>query len=60
MIANLIALAFAVVGVVLCDSLYLRYISAVGVVLTAFVLGILWIDSVPEMEWENDTHGKKG
>lgn len=60
MLANIIALAFALVGVVLCDSLPLRCISAVGVVVTAFVLGALWTNSVPEMEWENDTHGKKG
>lgn len=50
MLANIIALAFALVGVVLCDNLLLRCISIFGVSLTSFVLGALWVDSVPEMK----------
>lgn len=50
MLANLIALLFALAGVILCDSLVLRCVSVFGVALTAFVLGALWASSVPEME----------
>lgn len=60
MLANFIALIFALAGIVLCDNLLLRCISAVVVTLTAFLLGILWADSVPEMEWKNDTYSQKG
>lgn len=50
MLANIIALLFATVGVIFCDSLPLRCISIFGVALTSFVLGALWVNSVPEME----------
>lgn len=50
MLANFIALLFALVGVIFCDSLALRCVSVFGVALTSFVLGALWTSSAPEME----------